>query len=80
MENRCNICGGKTFEESTITHVFTSPSGEKILIDNIPATVCSTCGEASFSVTTTQHIMDIVHAASQKTLTAVRAMPVYEFA
>jgi YgiT-type zinc finger domain-containing protein len=80
MENKCRICYGRTFEEITITKVFMSPKGEKILIDNIPATVCVTCGEASFSMVTKHHIMDIVAAVSQKTLVTTRAMPVYEFA
>jgi YgiT-type zinc finger domain-containing protein len=80
MQNQCNVCGGTTFEERTITNIFETPMGEKVIIDHIPATVCATCGETSFSFDTTQHISELVHAVAQKTLAASRAMPVYEYA
>jgi YgiT-type zinc finger domain-containing protein len=80
MPNLCIVCGNKTHQQTTMTHVFTAPSGEKVLIDNIPVTECTQCGEQTLSFETTEHIMEIVQAASDHTLNAARDMPVYEYA
>lgn len=80
MSNPCIVCGNKTHRHTTMTHIFTAPNGEKVLIDNIPVTECTQCGEQTLSFETTQHIMEIVQAASDHVLSAVREMPVYEYA
>jgi YgiT-type zinc finger domain-containing protein len=80
MENICDVCGARTHEERTITHLFHTPDGEEVLIGNIPATVCVQCGEISFSYQTAQHIGEIVQAVAQKTLVATREIPLYDFA
>ncbi len=80
MPNPCNVCGNTSYEERTITHVFTTPIGEKVVIDHIPVTECMHCGEKNLSAETTEHIMSIVAAAANKSLAAVGEMPVYEYA
>ncbi len=80
MANQCIMCGNTEHVPSTMTHVFTASNGEKVLIDNIPVTECTQCGEQTLSWETTEHIMKIVQAASNRTLNAPRAMPVYEYA
>ncbi len=80
MLNPCTVCGNTNYEHRAIKHVFTAPNGDQILIDNIPVTVCTQCGEQTLSFETTEHIMEIVKAASNHTLVAARKMPVYEFA
>jgi YgiT-type zinc finger domain-containing protein len=73
-------CLNTRYERRTITHVFTASNGEKVLIDNIPVTECTQCGEQTLSFETTEHIMEIVNAASNHSLSAAREMPVYEYA
>jgi HTH-type transcriptional regulator / antitoxin MqsA len=75
----CTVCGNETHEERAIMHIFTTPAGQKVVIKNIPATVCTRCGEITFSLETTTHILSIVGATSEETVAAAQKIPVFEY-
>jgi YgiT-type zinc finger domain-containing protein len=39
--------------------------GKHILVENIPAQVCNECGEATFSLETTEKVRRMVHGEAQ---------------
>jgi HTH-type transcriptional regulator/antitoxin MqsA len=58
--NRCHVCGNAEFREETVSEVF-QIDGKTILVENIPARVCTRCGEPTFSRETTEKIRRMVH-------------------
>jgi len=57
---KCHVCGSEKFHEELITEIF-QIEGKFYLVEDIPATVCSHCGEESFSREITEHIRLILH-------------------
>jgi HTH-type transcriptional regulator / antitoxin MqsA len=60
----CHICNSRKSHTENISEVF-QIDGRFHLVENIPATVCSNCGETIFSRETTEHIRSILHSNSQ---------------
>jgi HTH-type transcriptional regulator / antitoxin MqsA len=60
----CHICNSRKLHTENISDVF-QINGRFLLVENIPATVCSNCGEAIFSRSTTEHIRSMLHSNSQ---------------
>jgi YgiT-type zinc finger domain-containing protein len=52
--------------------------GKRILVEHIPARVCTQCGEATFSRETTEKVRHMVHGEARPV--GVVTMEVYEFA
>jgi HTH-type transcriptional regulator / antitoxin MqsA len=72
---KCHVCGHTTARDEFISEVFTI-EGRRVLVENIPATVCKRCGEATFSRETTEKIRKMVYEATQP----VRTVPLEVFA
>ena len=55
-----------------------SVDGRYVLVEGVPSTVCTRCGERSFSRETTEKVPQLVHGQAEP----VRSVPmgVYEFA
>ena len=51
----CHICGSNHFTEELVNETF-AIKGKLILVEKIPAKVCSRCGEITFSSETAENI------------------------
>ena len=61
---KCHVCGSEKFYEELVTEIF-QIDGKFYLVEDIPATVCSHCGEESFSRETTEKIRVMLHGEVQ---------------
>lgn len=52
---RCHVCNSEKSHQELVCEVF-QINGKFYLVEKIPATVCSHCGEESFSRATTEQI------------------------
>ena len=70
----CSIkgCPG-TYEMKTITHMI-ADDGKTLLIEGVPAEVCSVCGDVLLSLETVEHIEQLLQQPGPPAHTA----PVYE--
>jgi HTH-type transcriptional regulator / antitoxin MqsA len=57
---KCHVCGSEDYQTEHISEVF-NIQGEFHLVENIPAMVCSRCGEEVFSRETTEHVRVMLH-------------------
>jgi len=67
---RCSIegCPGQ-YERKQIVHT-ARQRGQVIVIDHVPAQVCSTCGDVLLEVQTSRHIEDLLKKTTQPSRTA----------
>jgi YgiT-type zinc finger domain-containing protein len=72
----CSIqgCPGR-YEEKTIVHTV-SHDGDVFVFENVPAEVCSVCGDTLLKPGTVQHIEDLL----SKECKPERMIPLYEYA
>jgi len=61
---KCHVCGGETATEQFVSEVL-DVDGRRVLVEHIPARVCTRCAEASFSRDTTERIRLLVHGANR---------------
>ena len=61
---RCHVCGSGESHSEVVSEVF-NIQGKFYLVENIPATVCSRCGEEVFSRETTDRIRVMLHRQEQ---------------
>ena len=73
----CSVCGARDSHEELVEEVFRI-DGKYVLVDRIPAMVCTRCGEESFSRETTERIRLMVHGRTEPTKSI--ALKVFEFA
>lgn len=73
----CPVCGSSVFQQARVNEIF-HIDGIPVLVENIPAFVCSRCGEAAFSRVTTEGVRRLVHGKAKP----VRALQidVFEYA
>ena len=66
---QCLVCGSNEAGDELVSEVFRI-EGRPVLVERIPARVCTRCGEATFSRKTTERIRRMVHgeARPQKTV------------
>jgi YgiT-type zinc finger domain-containing protein len=64
----CHVCGGHVAKDESVNEVFTV-GGRRVLVENIPAQVCTRCGEATFARATTESIRNLVHGTGHPTRT-----------
>ncbi|MEH2248066.1 YgiT-type zinc finger protein [Nostoc sp.] len=57
---KCHVCGSEEFHTEYVSEVL-NIQGKFHLVENIPATVCSRCGEEVFSRETTERIRVMLH-------------------
>ena len=72
---KCHVCGHNGAKQESVSEVF-NLDGRRVLVERIPALVCTHCGEAAFSRDTTERIRSLVHGTTQP----VRIVPMDVFA
>jgi HTH-type transcriptional regulator/antitoxin MqsA len=65
---RCHVCGATKAHTELVDEVFLI-DGRFVLVENIPATVCDHCGEATYSRETTEKVRRMVQGEAQFTKT-----------
>lgn len=61
---QCHVCGSKESSKTYVTEVFRI--GDKFyLVENIPATVCTNCGEEVFSREATENIRAMLYGEGE---------------
>ena len=71
---RCHVCGSETARNERVSEVL-EVDGRRVLVEHIPAHVCTRCGEAAFSRETTERIRQLVHGTAR----AARTVPLDVF-
>lgn len=61
--NACPSCQRGTLERSTTTATFDA-EGTTVVIRNIPADVCDSCGDGNFDPLTTERLVELAAAAA----------------
>ncbi len=67
-------CPGE-YEDRSITHTVRH-HGRVVVIDHVPAEVCSLCGDVLLSPSTVHHIEDLLRREAEP----IRTVPLYEYA
>ena len=60
----CHVCGSTEAQSEQVDEVFRI-DGKLFVVEQIPATVCSRCGEVSFKMETAERVRKMVHGDSQ---------------
>ena len=76
-EFKCHVCGNETASSEFVSEVF-DVDGRRVLVEHIPAQVCTRCREAVFSRQTTERVRQLIHGASRPTKTV--SLDVFELA
>ena len=63
---KCHVCGSEESHSEFINEVF-NIQGRFYLVENIPAMVCSHCGEEILSRKTTEQVRVMLHEKNQPT-------------
>ena len=74
---QCHVCGSTEAKEKYIDMVF-QIDNKPVLVEHIPAMVCTRCGEETFSRETTERIRRMVHGEGKPVKSI--SMDVYAFA
>jgi len=74
---KCHVCGGETARDEFVREVL-EVDGRRVLVEHIPARVCTRCGEAAFSRETAERIRLLVHGAGRPARTV--PLDVFELA
>jgi len=61
---RCHVCGKTAGREKFVSEVF-DIDGKSVRVENIPATVCTNCGEPVFNRETTGKVRRMVHGEAK---------------
>ena len=61
---KCHVCGSEEAHSESISEVF-KIQGKFYLVENIPAMVCSRCGEEIFSRETTEQVRVMLQEPKQ---------------
>ena len=61
---KCHVCGSEEAHSESISEVFKN-QGKFYLVENIPAMVCSRCGEEVFSRETTEQVRVMLQEPKQ---------------
>jgi HTH-type transcriptional regulator / antitoxin MqsA len=61
---KCHVCDSTESMTEYRTEIF-QIEGNFYLVENIPATVCTNCGEEIFSRETTENIREMLHSKAQ---------------
>ena len=62
----CDVCGNTTFTRQLVEEVF-NIEGHLVMVESIPARVCTRCGDITFDRETTESIRRMVHGRAQPT-------------
>ena len=72
----CSVCSARESREEQVEEVFRIDR-KYVLVDRIPATVCTRCGEETFSRETAERIRLMVHGQTRPTKSI--PLKVFEF-
>jgi HTH-type transcriptional regulator / antitoxin MqsA len=61
---KCHLCSSEEYHLEDVSEIF-QIDGKFFAIENVPATVCSHCGEMTFSRETTERIRRNLHGESK---------------
>ena len=61
---KCHVCGSTEYREEVVNEVF-QIDGKPVLVEKIPAQVCTSCGEEIFSRETTEKVRLLVHGKAK---------------
>ncbi len=61
---KCEVCGGMQARTEAVEEVF-HIGGRYVLVEHIPATVCTQCGEKTFSRETAEGVRRMLHGAAK---------------
>jgi YgiT-type zinc finger domain-containing protein len=75
--NRCHACGATGFRTETVSQIF-QIDGKTVMVENIPARVCTRCGGPTFIRENTEKIRRMLHSEA-KPIRTVR-MDVFTYA
>ncbi len=70
----CAVCHAEENRNELVEEVF-RVDGRYVLVDSIPAVVCSRCGEQTFSRETVEKVRLMVHGEAK----AIRSLPMQVF-
>lgn len=77
LSNRCSVCGAQV-KHQKIT--YTQEMGRKVyVVSDVPAQVCSQCGEQYLTPDTVDAIQDVVEQGEKGKTSPIRHAPVYHF-
>jgi HTH-type transcriptional regulator/antitoxin MqsA len=63
---KCHVCHAEESHTEWVSEIF-QIDGKFYLVENIPAIVCSRCGEETFDRETTERIRTMLHGAVEPT-------------
>ena len=77
---KCSIegCPGE-YEIKSVVHTVRH-RGQVVVVDHVPAEVCSTCGDVLFAPDTVRRIEHVLRESSAPSSAPSRSVPLYEFA
>ena len=61
---RCHVCGSTEAKKKYANEIF-QIDNKPVLVEHIPAVVCTRCGEETFSRETTERIRRMVHGEAK---------------
>lgn len=74
---KCHVCGNEAAKDEFVSEVL-EVDGRRVLVEHIPAQICTRCAEAVFSRETTERIRSLVHGAGRPARTV--PLEVFELA
>ena len=77
MSFKCHVCGGEAAGNEFVSEVL-EVGGRRVLVEHVPAQVCTRCGETTFSRETTERIRLLVRGAGRPARTV--PLDVFELA
>src|SRR5258707_6739106 len=77
VSSLCPCCGGECTQQSITLPLRRSPH-TYVIMRNVPAEVCQTCGETQFSMPTTMRMMATMHTDRKPDDFIIT--PIYDFA
>ena len=75
--SKCLVCGAEESRNEFVDEVF-QVEGKYVLIDHVPASVCTRCGEETFSRETTEKVRLLIHGQAKPVRSV--ALEVFEYA
>jgi len=76
--NKCSVCKGNLiYKKITYTQEL---EGKVYVVNDVPALVCSQCGEQYLSPETVDKIQKVIEKGEQKKLKPIQQIPVFHFA
>ncbi|GAB3506462.1 type II toxin-antitoxin system MqsA family antitoxin [Spirosoma knui] len=64
MTDKCSFCGNEEFKQLSTQYIY-QRNGSLMVVDNVPALVCSYCGEKYYDIQTLKQIENRFNAIYQ---------------